>query len=211
WRREIEKFTEDLSVYIYHGPNRTRSVSELRSYDVILGKERSRPEEVEADGTIKKKAVPGGTLFRTAHSIKNYRGASAQGAFELSARKRFCLTGTPIQNNVGEIYSLLRFLQLPHFRDLANFHREIGEQRPARGGRPEPNTEGIRRLRAIAQRCLLRRTKKTLDRDGKPIITLPDRQVEVVTLTFSDPESDFYTAISNNAIATFTEYNRTGQ
>ena len=47
-----------------------------------------------------------------AHAIKDRRSSTAQAAFALSAAYRWCLSGTPLQNRVGELYSLVQFLQL---------------------------------------------------------------------------------------------------
>ena len=54
-------------------------------------------------------------MLDEAHCIKDRRCNTAQSAFALQARYRWCLTGTPLQNRVNELYSLIRFLRLHPF------------------------------------------------------------------------------------------------
>lgn len=64
-----------------------------------------------------------------AHNIKNYRAKSSQACYELSlnAASRWCLTGTPLQNNVLELFSLMHFLRAAPFDDLSHFREKIDD------------------------------------------------------------------------------------
>jgi len=136
WKREIEqrvKTSHKLNVFIYHSQGKGMSWSKLATYDVVLttyGKlaseykkklkfetrretdhaARPRPDEqlVLLDHRF--------TFYRIivdeAQNIKNHNTKSALGALYLKATYRLCMTGTPMMNNVGELYSLIRFLRI---------------------------------------------------------------------------------------------------
>lgn len=76
-----------------------------------------------------------------AHNIKNKTTKSAQGCYALEAKYRWCLTGTPMQNNVEELYSLLKFLRLRPLDDWNEFKVKIAQ--PIKNGRPQ---RAIKRL-----------------------------------------------------------------
>lgn len=64
-----------------------------------------------------------------AQNIKNYRAKSSQACYELSlnAAARWCLTGTPLQNNVLELFILIHFLRAAPFDDLSHFREKVDE------------------------------------------------------------------------------------
>ncbi|KAJ1541798.1 hypothetical protein HK405_010412, partial [Cladochytrium tenue] len=94
-----------------------------------------------------------GELFRVrwyrvvldeAHSIKNKRTRAAQAAGNLDAVHRWCLTGTPLQNNVGELYSLIQFLNIKPYCEWSKFRDDI--ERPFRTGR---HKKAVLRVQAV--------------------------------------------------------------
>eukprot|EP00741_Cyanophora_paradoxa_P018899 tig00021105_g18245.t1 len=111
-----------------------------------------------------------------------------QACMALEAGRRWCLTGTPIQNRVSDLHSLLAFLRYEPWADVRFWNRFV--QRPHGEGDPA----ALERLRAIAGDLVLRRTKAMRDRDGAPIAALPPRTVETVLLDPSEEERDFYEA-----------------
>lgn len=92
-----------------------------------------------------------------AQQIKNHMTRSAIACSKLAARKRWCLTGTPIQNRVEELYSLIRFLRIPPFSDLATFKQSISI--PIQEGNIEL---ALGRLKTLLLAIMLRRTKQIL-------------------------------------------------
>ncbi|KAI9892698.1 MAG: hypothetical protein M1814_001118 [Vezdaea aestivalis] len=136
-----------------------------------------------------------------AQSIKNSRTVGSQGCCDLSAKHRWCLTGTPMQNNLMELHALIKFLRIKPYNDVKLFRTEI-ESPIKSGGRNRPGSrieKGMERLHALLKAILLRRTKKSKI-DGKAILEdLPDRNVESVVAEFDDDERAFYLAVETHA------------
>ncbi|KAI0364994.1 hypothetical protein BV20DRAFT_955118 [Pilatotrama ljubarskyi] len=124
-----------------------------------------------------------------AHNIKNRNTKSAIACCALDAKFRWCLTGTPMQNNVEEIYSLIKFLRISPLNDWPTFNSSIAK--PVKAGKP---VRALKRLQVVLQKIMLRRTKTTLI-NGKPILQLPDRIVQVVDCEFDDDERAFYLSV----------------
>jgi SNF2-related domain len=92
-----------------------------------------------------------------AQQIKNRNTRSSLSCTSLVASKRWCLTGTPLQNNVDELYSLLRFLQIQPLANYSNFKKTISAQIQAGHSKT-----AMARLKAVLMAIMLRRTKSVL-------------------------------------------------
>ncbi|KAI0342449.1 hypothetical protein BDW22DRAFT_1330967 [Trametopsis cervina] len=124
-----------------------------------------------------------------AHNIKNKTTKTAQACYALEGKFRWCLTGTPMQNNVEELYSLIKFLKLRPLDDWAEFKAKIAQ--PIKNGRPQ---RAIKRLHVVLNACMLRRTK-TDTLNGKALLDLPERLVGNVHCEFDAEERAFYDSI----------------
>ncbi|POW20368.1 hypothetical protein PSHT_03553 [Puccinia striiformis] len=121
-----------------------------------------------------------------AHMIKEHTTTQSKAACDLLAERRVCLTGTPLQNSLNDLFSLVCFLRLEPFTDRAVWTTHIGT--PARLGEPL----GVSRLQLIMRHIALRRTKQTSDKHGKPILTLPPKKDDIVYLELNEAEKEFY-------------------
>ncbi|EGG06508.1 uncharacterized protein MELLADRAFT_36161 [Melampsora larici-populina 98AG31] len=123
WRNEIEKFTKGLKVNVWHGGNRSTDKKTMKSYDIVLtsyavleSSFRRQNSGYRKFGELRKEASLlhsihwHRVILDEAHNIKDRSCNTAKGAFELQATFKWCLSGTPLQNRVGELYSLIRFL-----------------------------------------------------------------------------------------------------
>ncbi|OAD07132.1 hypothetical protein MUCCIDRAFT_137402 [Mucor lusitanicus CBS 277.49] len=117
-----------------------------------------------------------------AQQIKNRQTKASISCSELSSVKRWCLTGTPIQNNVDELYSLLRFLKIQPLSDYPTFKKNISI--PIQIGQ---GSIAMERLKAVLRAVMLRRTK-----DKLCSLQLPTRQKQDIMLQFSDHEKQLY-------------------
>ncbi|KAF8760144.1 SNF2 family N-terminal domain [Rhizoctonia solani] len=120
WKNEIEAHTEGFKVYMFHGGSREKNIKELAKYDIVLtsysvleSSFRKQISGFKRKGEIVKEKSPLHALnwrLDEAHNIKERSTNTAKGAFELKGDYRWCLSGTPLQNRVGELYSLVRFI-----------------------------------------------------------------------------------------------------
>ncbi|KAF8639149.1 hypothetical protein AX17_001638 [Amanita inopinata Kibby_2008] len=167
----------------------------------------------EDDGEVASKTKPKTTrgakkaaLFRIkwwrvvldeAHNIKNERTKGALACSALRAKYRWCLTGTPMQNNVQELYSLFKFLRIKPLNDWTSFNEQIAK--PVKTGKDAGRA--MKKLRAVLQEVMLRRTKdQTLN--GKRLVELPKRDVNVISCPFDSVEQAFYNALETKMDAT---------
>ncbi|KAH7293668.1 hypothetical protein KP509_28G036100 [Ceratopteris richardii] len=166
------------------------------------GKGKKAETDVEKAGPLAKVA-----WFRVvldeAQSIKNRRTQAARACWGLRAKRRWCLSGTPIQNTIDDLYSYFRFLKYEPYSIYKHFRSEIKEpisRDPARG---------YRNLQTVLQKILLRRTKNS-HIDGEPIINLPEKVVCLEQVDFTSEERAFYTALETQSREQFQIYAEAG-
>nr|XP_023411199.1 helicase-like transcription factor isoform X5 [Loxodonta africana] len=133
------------------------------------------------------------------HAIRNPNAQQTKAVLDLEAERRWVLTGTPIQNSLKDLWSLLSFLKLKPFLDREWWHRTI--QRPVTMG----DEGGLRRLQSLIRNITLRRTK-TSKIKGKPVLELPERKVFIQHIMLSDEERKMYQSVKNEGRATIGRY-----
>ena len=115
------------------------------------------------------------------------------------ADRRLCLTGTPVQNKLDDVFALIKFLRLEPFDDKNIWTEFIGS--PVKFGQ----ALGVARLQTIMKCITLRRTKETKTNDGKKILALPPRRDELRYLKFDTEEQAIYDQFFNESKAEFNE------
>ncbi|EED23377.1 SNF2 family helicase/ATPase, putative [Talaromyces stipitatus ATCC 10500] len=156
---KIEK-THKLRVCVYHGAGRTKFSADLKDYDVVITTYGTLSSEHGASG----KGNVGcfnihwyRVILDEAHTIKNRNAKATQAACALNAQYRWCLTGTPLQNNLDELQSLIKFLRIKPFDELATWREQITQ--PLNNGR---GGLAIKRLQIFLKAFMKRRTKDVL-------------------------------------------------
>lgn len=132
-------------------------------------------------------------------NIKNKNTQSAKACCTLSSTYRWILSGTPIQNNMGELYSLIRFLRIPPYHREERFNVDIA--RPLATNRNdhysnEDRKRTINKVRILLKAIMLRRSKADKI-DGKSILELPPKRVDVDEAQLQGDELEFYTALES--------------
>lgn len=138
-----------------------------------------------------------------AQSIKNHRTQVARACWGLRAKRRWCLSGTPIQNAIDDLYSYFRFLRYDPYAVYKSFCSQI------KGPIQRSPGTGYRKLQAVLKTIMLRRTKATL-LDGEPIISLPPKTINLKKVDFTAEERDFYCRLEAESRAQFEEYAAAG-
>ncbi|RDB17334.1 hypothetical protein Hypma_001783 [Hypsizygus marmoreus] len=127
-----------------------------------------------------------------AHNIKNVKTKGAIACCELEGKFRWCLTGTPMQNSVEELYSLIKFLRIKPLNIWDTFNTQIAK--PVKSGKGA--NRAMKRLQVVLKQIMLRRRKdQTLN--GKVLIELPKRTVNIISCPFDSAEGAFYSALEN--------------
>ncbi|KAG0015645.1 hypothetical protein BGZ80_009728, partial [Entomortierella chlamydospora] len=216
WAEELRSKTQPglLKIYVYHGKDRFSDPELLRRYDVIITTVTTLAGDAGVNDVIPTKRREIGTLFKAhyhrivideAHLIKNKATKSAKACTMLSSTYRWCLTGTPIQNSIDELYSLIRFLRIKPYCDWNEFRTKISL--PVKKHHLYKRT--MDRVQVLLKAICLRRTK-TCKVDGKPILNLPARRVDRVATEFSPDERAFYMALETRTRERFNAYVKAG-
>lgn len=204
WKDELETHSEpdSISIFVHYGGFRTNDAEVMADHDVVLttygvlnaafkhGPENSIFHRVEWYRVV----------LDEAHTIKASRTQSAQAAFALSSYCRWCLTGTPLQNSLEDLYSLLCFLHVEPWCNWAWWSKLI--QKPYECG----DQRGLRLIKAILRTLMLRRTKETKDNMGRPILTLPPVDIQIVECNQSEAEHHFYNALFRRSQIQFDKF-----
>ncbi|KAJ1063636.1 hypothetical protein K5549_000133 [Capra hircus] len=205
WKNEVEKHVSRnrLRVCLYHGPNRNQHAKVLSTYDIVittyslLAKEipTAKQDEkipganpsVESTSSPLLRVVWARIILDEAHNVKNPRVQTSMAVCKLQAQARWAVTGTPIQNNLLDMYSLLkkRFLRCSPF-DEFNLWKSQVDNGSKKGGE---------RLNILTRSLLLRRTKDQLDSTGKPLVVLPQRKFQLHHLKLSEDEETVYSVL----------------
>ncbi|KAG2645040.1 hypothetical protein PVAP13_2KG394400 [Panicum virgatum] len=134
-----------------------------------------------------------------AQTIKNYRTVVARACCGLRAKRRWCLSGTPIQNAIDELFSYFRFLKYDPYSTFNSFCTMI--KHPI----SRDAVHGYKKLQAVLRVVLLRRTKETLI-DGVPIINLPPKTINLNKVDFSHEERSFYLTLEERSRQQFKAF-----
>ncbi|KAH6713796.1 SNF2 family N-terminal domain-containing protein [Leptodontidium sp. MPI-SDFR-AT-0119] len=225
WEAEIKDkvlSSHMLRVCVHHGPQRTKRFADLKKFDVVVTTYQILVSEFggsseHADGI--KVGCFGLHWYRVildeAHTIKNRNAKATQACYALRSEYRWCLTGTPMQNNLDELQSLIKFLRIKPYDDLREWKDQI--DRPMKNGRGDV---AIKRLRHYLTIFMKRRTKDILKKDGalnpggKPSAVgeanttgfkVTERKIEKVFAEFSPKERRFYERLEQRTDASIEQ------
>ncbi|KAK1228657.1 hypothetical protein PQX77_008251 [Marasmius sp. AFHP31] len=134
-----------------------------------------------------------------AHSIKEIQTVGCRASCDLMADRRLCLTGTPVQNKLDDLFALIKFLRLTPLDDKNVWTESVGG--PLKFGQ----AQGVVRLRNLMANISLRRTKESRAENGQKILALPPRRDELRYLDFDEQERKVYQQFFEQSKAEFTE------
>ena len=250
WQAEIKDYTSGkLNVLVYHVSANPKckllTKKDLKKYNVIMvsysGLESMFRKEQKGwnrnDGIVKEDSILHSITYHRlildeAHSIKSRTTSVAKACFALKAKYKWCLSGTPVQNRIGEFFSLLRFLEVMPFAcyfckecNCRQLHWSQNEQKMCthckhsgfnhvsvfnqeilnpitQGEDPTLRQKGLDKLRLITDRIMLRRMK----RDHTSSMELPPKDIVIHSEFFGEIERDFSQSIMSNSTRKFDTY-----
>ncbi|XP_055482099.1 helicase-like transcription factor [Psammomys obesus] len=189
-----------LNFYVYYGPDRIRDPALLSKQDIVLTTYNILTHDYGTKDDSPLHSIKWlRVILDEGHAIRNPNAQQTKAVLDLEAERRWVLTGTPIQNSLKDLWSLLSFLKLKPFIDREWWHRTI--QRPVTTG----DEGGLRRLQSLIKNITLRRTK-TSKIKGKPVLELPERKVFIQYVTLSEEERRIYQSVKNEGKATIGRY-----
>lgn len=180
WEKEAKKFAPSLKVLALQGANRKKYYSVLRHCDLVVT---SYPVLLRDAEELLNQPFHF-VVLDEAHTIKNTTSQVTKVAYRIDARHRLCLSGTPIENHLGELWSLFHFLMPGYLGSEESFNRCF------RAPIEKDRDEGLRkRLAARVAPLMLRRTKSLVAKD------LPPKTEIVRTLDLLPKQVELYEAV----------------
>ncbi|MGH7961989.1 MAG: DEAD/DEAH box helicase, partial [Candidatus Binatia bacterium] len=195
WRKEASRFTPDLPVMVHHGLTRTKSAAfslKAQQHAIVI----SSYALLHRDFEILKQVPWASVILDEAQNIKNPETKQAQAARALAADYRIALTGTPVENNAGDLWSIMEFLNPGFLGTQTEFKRTFFV--PIQANR---DPEAVGRLKRLTGPFILRRLKT-----DKTIITdLPEKMEMKVFCTLTKEQASLYAAVVQDALPTLDE------
>ncbi|HEV2803502.1 MAG TPA: SNF2-related protein [Chthoniobacterales bacterium] len=180
WQNEAQKFTPELKTLVLEGANRATLFKSIDAADIVITSYALLRRDIEELRTFQFSTA----VLDEAQHIKNPETQNAQSAFALRAKHRFVLTGTPMENSVRDLWSIMNF-SLPGYLGPHQDFRGRYELPLSRGAAPEVQRRLSRRL----QPFLLRRRKRDVAKD------LPEKIEQVVPCDLTSSQRNAYDAL----------------
>ena len=175
WESEIQKFSPSLVTGIYYGNARDTSV--FKNCEVILTTYGTIRNDIEKIKKYKFELI----ILDESQNIKNTNAQTTKAVMLLKGNNRIALSGTPVENNLGELYSLFRFLNPPMFGTADEFNRYY-----AGPIHKENDKNAIEELRKKIYPFILRRIKKDVLKD------LPDKIEKTLYVDMNPEQRSYY-------------------
>ena len=180
WRLEASRFAPDLNVLTLHGSERKQSFDDIDNSDLVL----TTYALLRHDKDVLLAQEYHLVILDEAQNIKNPKATTTQLVHQLKARHRLCLSGTPMENHLGELWSLCHFLNPGLLGDSQTFRRVFRT--------PIEKHDDAHRGQLLARRVrpyLLRRTKAEVEQD------LPEKTEIVDNIELNGAQRDLYESI----------------
>uniref|UniRef100_A0A1I7VD36 Chromo domain-containing protein n=1 Tax=Loa loa TaxID=7209 RepID=A0A1I7VD36_LOALO len=193
WQREFETWT-DMNTIVYHGSASSRQIIQQTEFcyrpEELKGGKRNIVkfdalittfEMVVSDCDILKQISYQVCIIDEAHRLKNRNcKLLTSGLLSLTVEHRVLLTGTPLQNNIEELYSLLNFLEPEQFHSSSAFLEQFGQCQ---------TEDQVQRLQDILKPMMLRRLKEDVEK------TLQPKEETIIEIQLSNTQKKYYRAI----------------
>ncbi len=181
WDREAEKFVPSMRRLIIYGTRRENMFKQIQDSDLVVTTYALLRRDLEEFEKFEFNSI----ILDEAQNIKNPNTITARSVRNINARMRLCLSGTPIENNLFELWSLFEFL-MPGF--LGSQHAfQRGIVKPIKDG----DVETLEFLRTRVRPFILRRTKSEVAKD------LPPKVESVTCCALEEAQAELYAALAH--------------
>jgi hypothetical protein len=190
WVSEMARFAPSLNAILFGSGNREETLSDLKPLDVVIVSYGLLQQEVERFKLVQWQTL----ILDEAQAIKNSNTLRSDAVMALSAHLRVAATGTPLENHLGELWNLFRFINPGLLGSLKSFN-----ERFAVPIERQQDASVRHRLRRLIQPFILRRTKTQV------LSELPSRTEILLKVDPSAEESAFYEALRRSALERLSE------
>ncbi|KAG6002800.1 DNA helicase rad5 [Claviceps maximensis] len=218
WQSEAEKASKrgTMKIELYYGNDKTSNLQALcsrsnasaapdlliTSYGIVLSEFSSlvakNGDRSSHNGLFSLKFFR--VILDEAHHIKNRGAKTARACYDISANHRWVLTGTPIVNKLEDLFSLVRFLGVEPWNNFSFWKTFVTV--PFEAG---DFVRALDVVQTVLEPLVMRRTKDMKTPSGRPLVTLPPKQIDIVEVQLSKPERDIYDYIFSKAKRTLSK------
>lgn len=195
WQREAERFAPSVTTLVHQGPGRHRNgefAKAAKNVDLVI----TSYSLLRVDQELLQPIPWYGVILDEAQNIKNPSAKQTQAARKLKSTFRLALTGTPVENRLNELWSIMQFLNPGYLGSLEKFRREFAIP-IERFGDPEATTL----LKQMVSPFILRRVKS----DPRVISDLPEK-LEIKELCYlSEEQATLYEAVVRDSLKKVAE------
>ncbi len=178
WKAECEKFTPEIKCLVLDGPQRSKLFESIPQSDLVITSYALLRRDEEELRKFRFQTI----VLDEANHIKNPDTQSAQSAFRLRAECRFVLTGTPLENSVRDLWSIMHFVMPGYLGGLKEFKERY--EKPLRSSNADPALR--QRLSRRLQPFMLRRLKSEVAKD------LPEKIQQVLYADLTPAQEQVY-------------------
>ncbi len=180
WEREAQKFVPDMTRLVIYGARRENLFKKIESSELIITTYALLRRDLDELMKFEFNAI----ILDEAQNIKNPNTITARSVRKMQARFRLCLSGTPIENTLLELWSLFEFLMPGFLGSQASFQK--GFVKPIKDG----DDDSLGYLKARVKPFILRRTKNEVAKD------LPPKVENIYYSALLDDQRDLYAALA---------------
>lgn len=189
WKRECEKFAPKLKVIIHHGHSRTGRYKELLEYDVVVTAYSTVVSDASLFSMINWELV----VLDEAQNIKNAYSDRTKYAKKIPREKAIAVTGTPFENHLSDIWSIIDFISPGILGTVSEYNSEYTD-----------DADGATKIEPILSAMMIRRLVEDVATD------LPEKIIVPQPLTMSEPEAQLYEDYRNEISSSSTNGNAIG-
>ncbi len=191
WEREVKKFGPSLKVLMYHGDKRPKGkafAQAVQGHDLVITSYALIHRDVKSLQGVSWQGV----VLDEAQNVKNPEAKQSQSVRQLEASFRIALTGTPVENRLSELWSILDFLNPGYLGPRQFFQRRFAMPIERYG-----DAASLQTLRSLVGSFILRRLKT----DREIIQDLPEKQEMTVFCGLSAEQAALYQRVVEESLA----------
>ncbi|MFN6561531.1 MAG: DEAD/DEAH box helicase [Nostoc sp. ChiSLP01] len=191
WEREVKKFAPSLKVLQYHGDKRPKGktfVEAVKKHDIVITSYSLIHRDIKSLETVNWQII----VLDEAQNVKNSEAKQSKAVRQLAATFRIALTGTPVENRLQELWSILDFLNPGYLGNRQFFQRRFAMPIEKYG-----DTASLSQLRSLVQPFILRRLKS----DREIIQDLPEKQEMTIFCGLTADQAALYQQVVEASLA----------